>query len=356
MRLSPRLKYISEFVSDGKKIADIGTDHGYIPISLLLDKKISFAILSDINRGPLNNAKKEVTKNNVQNYVDLRLGSGMETLRDGEVDQVIIAGMGGILISDIIEKEIELSKKLDKLILQPMQAPEELRKYLLKNGFKIIDEHFVREDHRIYEIIETVFDKEFLSEYQGDEDSEQKTYTQYIYSLFENNSDKLIYTNPYYENIKKKLNHIVKNHILKMVNRNDKTVNDNVFDENIIERKAIEENIIKENAIEEKTIERNILERNAIAENTIEKNLENEISKLYFEVSKLMIAKRDKLFEEFLEKKIYECESIVSKMTGINANDLADTTFETYNENVKSKVEQVVIRKIILDLLKYDIK
>lgn len=341
MKLTPRLKYISELVSDGKKIADIGTDHGYIPISLLLDKKISFAILSDINRGPLNNAKKEVTKNNVQNYVDLRLGSGMETLRDGEVDQVIIAGMGGILISDIIEKKIELSKNLDKLILQPMQAPEELRRYLSKNGFKIIDEHFVREDHRIYEIIEAVYDKELLTENQDDEDFEQKKYTQYIYSLFKNNGDKLIYTSSYYENIKKKINHIVKNHILKMVNKNDKIVNDNVFDENII----------KENAIEENTIE-----RNAIDENTIKKNLENEISKLSFEVSKLMIAKRDKLFEEFLEKKIYECESIVSKMIGINAKDLDDTTFETYNENVKSKVEQVVIRKIILDLLKYDIK
>ncbi|MDY6232096.1 class I SAM-dependent methyltransferase [Peptostreptococcus porci] len=336
MKLTPRLKYISELVSDGKKIADIGTDHGYIPISLLLDKKISFAILSDINRGPLNNAKKEVTKNNVQNYVDLRLGSGMETLRDGEVDQVIIAGMGGILISDIIEKKIELSKNLDKLILQPMQAPEELRRYLSKNGFKIIDEHFVREDHRIYEIIEAVYDKELLTENQDDEDFEQKKYTQYIYSLFKNNGDKLIYTSSYYENIKKKINHIVKNHILKMVNKNDKIVNDNVFDENII----------KENTIE----------RNAIDENTIKKNLENEISKLSFEVSKLMIAKRDKLFEEFLEKKIYECESIVSKMIGINAKDLDDTTFETYNENVKNKVEQVVIRKIILDLLKYDIK
>ena len=341
MKLTPRLKYISELVSDGKKIADIGTDHGYIPISLLLDKKISFAILSDINRGPLNNAKKEVTKNNVQNYVDLRLGSGMETLRDGEVDQVIIAGMGGILISDIIEKRIELSKNLDKLILQPMQAPEELRRYLSKNGFKIIDEHFVREDHRIYEIIEAVYDKALLTENQDDEDFEQKKYTQYIYSLFKNNGDKLIYTSSYYENIKKKINHIVKNHILKMVNKNDKIVNDNVFDENII----------KENAIEENTIE-----RNAIDENTIKKNLENEISKLSFEVSKLMIAKRDKLFEEFLEKKIYECESIVSKMIGINAKDLDDTTFETYNENVKNKVEQVVIRKIILDLLKYDIK
>lgn len=341
MKLTPRLKYISELVSDGKKIADIGTDHGYIPISLLLDKKISFAILSDINRGPLNNAKKEVTKNNVQNYVDLRLGSGMETLRDGEVDQVIIAGMGGILISEIIEKKIELSKNLDKLILQPMQAPEELRRYLSKNGFKIIDEHFVREDHRIYEIIEAVYDKELLTEKQDDEDFEQKKYTQYIYSLFKNNGDKLIYTSSYYENIKKKINHIVKNHILKMVNKNDKIVNDNVFDENII----------KENAIEENTIE-----RNAIDENTIKKNLENEISKLSFEVSKLMIAKRDKLFEEFLEKKIYECESIVSKMIGINAKDLDDTTFETYNENVKNKVEQVVIRKIILDLLKYDIK
>ncbi|SFE43381.1 class I SAM-dependent methyltransferase [Peptostreptococcus sp. D1] len=322
MRLSPRLKYISELVSDGKKIADIGTDHGYIPISLLLDNKISFAILSDINRGPLNNAKKEVVKNNLQKYVDLRLGSGMETLREGEVDQVIIAGMGGILISEIIEKKINLSKKLDKLILQPMQAPEELRKYLLKKGFRIIDEHLVSEEHRIYEIIEAIYDKEPLSKNQGNVDFEQKKYTQYIYSLFEKYSDKLVYTNQYYKYVKERLNNIVVNHISEM----DNNINDK------------------------------IIKKHISSEATIDENLENEINKLFFEVSKLVVSKRDKLLEAFLEKKIYECESIVLKMLGIETKNLNATTLQAYNKNVKNKVEQVVIRKIILDLIKYDIK
>lgn len=152
MKLNGRLLKISELVSS-KKIADIGTDHGYIPTNLLSSGKIDFAILSDVNKGPLENAKKEVESKNLENKVSLRLGSGINTLEPFEVDEVIIAGMGGILISEILESKKEVSHNLKKLILQPMQAQSELRKYLLNNGYEIIDEVLVKEDFRIYEII-----------------------------------------------------------------------------------------------------------------------------------------------------------------------------------------------------------
>ncbi|MCC0708087.1 class I SAM-dependent methyltransferase [Clostridioides sp. ES-S-0190-01] len=153
MKLTDRLLKIASLVSDGKKIADIGTDHGYIPVYLLKEERIPFAVLADVNKGPLDNARKEVIQNNLLEKVDLRLGSGIEVLEIGEVEEVIIAGMGGILISELLEAKKEVAHSIEKLILQPMQAQEELRRYLLNNGYEILTEALVREDFRIYEII-----------------------------------------------------------------------------------------------------------------------------------------------------------------------------------------------------------
>lgn len=153
MKLTDRLLKIANLVTKGKKIADIGTDHGYIPVYLLNKGYIDFAILADVNKGPLENAKSEVIHNNLTDKVDLRLGSGIEVLNENEVDEVIIAGMGGILISELLEAKKSVAHNLDKLILQPMQAQDELRKYLLNNGYEIIEEKLVNEDFRIYEII-----------------------------------------------------------------------------------------------------------------------------------------------------------------------------------------------------------
>ena len=153
MKLTDRLLKIASLVSDGKKIADIGTDHGYIPVYLLKEGKVPFAVLADVNKGPLDNAHKEVIQNNLLDKVDLRLGSGIEILEIGEVEEVIIAGMGGILISELLEAKKEVAHNEEKLILQPMQAQEEIRYYLLNNGYEILEEVLVREDFRIYEII-----------------------------------------------------------------------------------------------------------------------------------------------------------------------------------------------------------
>ncbi|OPJ57055.1 tRNA (adenine(22)-N(1))-methyltransferase [Alkalithermobacter paradoxus] len=153
MKLSERLQKIASLVTSNSTIADIGTDHGYIPIYLLRNNIINFAIAADINKGPLENAKKEVKANALQDKVDLRLGSGLKVIKKGEVEEVIIAGMGGVLISDIIRDSIEVAKSLNKMILQPMQSSSNLRKYLIDNGFSILDEVLVKEEFRIYEII-----------------------------------------------------------------------------------------------------------------------------------------------------------------------------------------------------------
>ena len=153
MKLTDRLLKIASLVDNGKRIADIGTDHGYIPVYLLNQNKIQNAILGDVNKGPLENARKEVTRNKLQDKVDLRLGSGIEVLKENEVDEIIIAGMGGMLINNLLKANEKVAHTTEKLILQPMQAPEELRMFLYQNGYKILDEHLVREEHRLYEII-----------------------------------------------------------------------------------------------------------------------------------------------------------------------------------------------------------
>lgn len=153
MKLTPRLEAVANLVTDNAKIADIGTDHGYIPVYLMKNNRIKSAIAADVNKGPLDNAKKEIISSNLECKIELRLGSGLSVLKIGEVDEVVIAGMGGVLISQLIEGEFKIAKRLNKIILQPMQASSDLRKYLHKNGFVIKEEVLVKEDFRIYEII-----------------------------------------------------------------------------------------------------------------------------------------------------------------------------------------------------------
>ncbi|GAA0712592.1 class I SAM-dependent methyltransferase [Paraclostridium ghonii] len=202
MKLTDRLLKIASLVDEGKKIADIGTDHGYIPVYLLKNKKIDFAILADVNKGPLENAKKEVRHNKLEDKVDLRLGSGIEILNDNEVDQIIIAGMGGILISELLEAKKSVAQNAQKLILQPMQAQSELRKYLYENGYEVINEVLVKEDFRIYEILE--------AKYTGKQtEVRDKIYYEVSNKLIENKDELLVeFINKKintYENIIKKL-------------------------------------------------------------------------------------------------------------------------------------------------------
>lgn len=153
MKITKRLERVASHISKGSIVLDIGTDHGYIPVFLVKKGVSPSAIAADVNKKPLDKAKELIAENKMNDKVETRLGSGFEIIKDGEVDEVIIAGMGGVLISDLITAAGEIPKKLKKLVLQPMQAQKELRKYLLKNGYEIIEEELVKEDGRIFEII-----------------------------------------------------------------------------------------------------------------------------------------------------------------------------------------------------------
>ncbi len=148
-----RLECIVSMVDKCKTVADIGADHGYAAEMLLKTVICENIIATDLNVGPLNRAKEHLSNVNLKDKCDFRLGSGLTVLKEGEADAIIIAGMGGDLISDIIETSKDIAKNAKQLILQPMTAIENLRRYLFENGFEIIDEKIVKELHHFYFII-----------------------------------------------------------------------------------------------------------------------------------------------------------------------------------------------------------
>lgn len=149
--ISERLQCILEY-SQAKTVADVGTDHAYIPIELIKTNKAQKAIASDINNGPLDIAKNNICEAGFEDKIETRLGGGLSVLKQGEADLIIIAGMGGELIESIIEadKAVALSSKL---IIQPMNEQYELRKYLMSSGFIIEKEDIAVEGFKVYNIM-----------------------------------------------------------------------------------------------------------------------------------------------------------------------------------------------------------
>jgi tRNA (adenine22-N1)-methyltransferase len=158
MDISSRLVKIIEMLPESDTVADIGTDHGYVLIELLKRGKISRGIASDNKKKPLEKARENARAERVEELIDFRLGSGFETLNVGEVSGAVIAGMGGILIKELMENAMELIKEMDFILVQPAQNPEILREYLYRNQFRVLDEELVREDRRYYEYMVVKFD------------------------------------------------------------------------------------------------------------------------------------------------------------------------------------------------------
>ncbi len=152
LRLDARLNSAAALVRGGR-LADVGTDHAYLPVALLLMGKIEYAVASDINKGPLARARKTVTEHGVEKKVDLVLCNGLDGIEKYKPDDITILGMGGELIADIIEAAEWVKDGRYRLILQPMTRREVLREYLVTHGFLIIDEQMSRADGRIYQTI-----------------------------------------------------------------------------------------------------------------------------------------------------------------------------------------------------------
>ena len=154
--INKRLLVCSELVRDGAVLADVGTDHAYLPIYLLECGKIERAVLSDINQGPLNKARENSEKAGFIHNVELCLCNGASELKKYGATDYAICGMGGELIADIIEHAPHLKDKNVNLILQPMSRANLLRKYLTENGFEILGETLSRSG-KIYQTIHARF-------------------------------------------------------------------------------------------------------------------------------------------------------------------------------------------------------
>ncbi len=149
--LSQRLLSVCSFVPSGSKLADIGTDHARVPIYLIKTGIISHAIASDIGEGPLEKARENISFFGLSDVIELRLGNGMTTLEEGDADCIVIAGMGGELMANLLIDYIPKGTK--RLILQPMLDPHLVRKALCQTGFRIVAEDIVAENDKMYAVI-----------------------------------------------------------------------------------------------------------------------------------------------------------------------------------------------------------
>ena len=153
MKLKPRLAAIAGMVPEGSTVADIGTDHAYIPVFLIESGKVKRVVASDVKPGPLVKAKEVIKRHHLEGYIEARLGNGLEVLKAGEVDTVVIAGMGGMLVRDLLEAGREVLAGIKRLVLQPMNAQEVVREWLIGNSFEIVDETLARERDKLYQVI-----------------------------------------------------------------------------------------------------------------------------------------------------------------------------------------------------------
>ena len=153
MELSKRLSVVAGAVTPGNRVADIGTDHGYVPIYLLKKGNCPFAIAMDVNRGPLERAKEHIQKEGLSDVIQTRLSNGLEKLHPGEVDTIVIAGMGGDLICRILSAAPQVLKHCRELILQPQSEWFKVRHFLHAHGYKIEKEWFLKEDGKYYVIL-----------------------------------------------------------------------------------------------------------------------------------------------------------------------------------------------------------
>ena len=155
-KLNDRLKAIALNISPGETVADIGTDHGFLPL-FLWEKEISpKIILTDVSEKSLQKAKANSGALQFGNQLIFRTGYGLSVIEQGEVDVIVIAGMGGLLIQKILEKDPDKTKTFKKLLLQPRNNAGKLRCWLCRNGFYISGEHLAREGKYICQIIEAI--------------------------------------------------------------------------------------------------------------------------------------------------------------------------------------------------------
>ncbi len=150
LKLSERIMMAAEMVRHGKVVADIGTDHAYLPAKLVSDGICPKALACDLRKGPLNNAKKTVEQYGVADKITLRLSDGFVEIKPFEADDFVMCGMGGTLMAELVSRANWLKDPDKLLILQPQSHAEDIRSYLIGNGFEIIKENACTDGGKLY--------------------------------------------------------------------------------------------------------------------------------------------------------------------------------------------------------------
>ncbi len=155
--LDARLAQVAAFVRKGSRLADIGTDHARLPVELVKSGVCTYAIASDVKKGPVAAANRTVGEAELSQKIDVRLGNGLQTVHPDEVDDIVIAGMGGETIAMILADAPWVQQERYRMILQPMTRAEKLRRYLWENGFDILSEAVVQDGKHWYTVIHAAF-------------------------------------------------------------------------------------------------------------------------------------------------------------------------------------------------------
>ncbi len=150
MQLSKRLKTLADMVSKGRKVADVGCDHAYVSIYLMEQHIAKSVIAMDINKGPIKKAKENIEAHHLSHCIETRLSNGLMELAPGEVDAILIAGMGGPLTVEILSAREDVLAMVEELILSPHSEINLVREYLRNHSFAIIEENMVKEDGKYY--------------------------------------------------------------------------------------------------------------------------------------------------------------------------------------------------------------
>lgn len=154
IKLSKRLKAVADYVDNGARLADIGSDHAYLPTYLMQELVIDFAVAGEVVKGPFEIAKNHVAEADLSDRIVVRLANGLGAIENTDkIDTIVIAGMGGILISEILEAGKEKLSPVKRLILQPNNHEESLRQWLVNHQFVIKKEEILLEAGKFYEII-----------------------------------------------------------------------------------------------------------------------------------------------------------------------------------------------------------
>jgi tRNA (adenine22-N1)-methyltransferase len=152
-KLSERLETVARFVPNGSKLADIGSDHAYLPCYLVKKGIVPFAIAGEVVLGPFESAQGHVEEEGLSDKIMVRMGDGLDVIEPGDVNCISIAGMGGALITSILERGKEKLGEIVRLILQPNISAVTIRKWLLENNWQLVEEEIMEEDGKIYEIL-----------------------------------------------------------------------------------------------------------------------------------------------------------------------------------------------------------